>query len=300
MPSTRTIIAALAAATTTALAAPAALAGTAAPIGYAPNNVGAPNEFAMDVNPSAAGAGSQTPDRLSLSLPRATQLDVHSRTAECSPAQAAAIACPKSAYIGFGHAIVHVSGYLMPGGETDAVAYLRAFLGHPVVPGDPASIVIEAELLGVDQLKQALQQKFGYDLPTKSTTTGRVQRLGSGPYAFRVSFAGMPGGFSVPSPVTAQMTRFKLQIGAVNFKRHNFFHKYRVATMHGVQTYKIPDHRLIAHYLLRNPPRCYGSWPFQATFGVGSTNHTYTARAACSRGHAGPIPPPSPSQPERS
>jgi hypothetical protein len=201
--------------------------------------------------------------------------------------------------IGFGHAVVHVAGYLFPGGEDDIVGYITAYLGTPVTPGDPASIVLRVELLGVERIKEAIQQNTGYTIRTVTTVTGRIVNRPAGTYGLRVVFDGLPGGFQAPSPVSVQVTRVKLQLGAVLLKRVKFVRRYAVPGLAGSHVLRVHDHRLVAYNLLTNPPACHGSWPFQLRLGFPSQTTTYTARVRCTRGRVPLAPPPSPSALER-
>jgi hypothetical protein len=280
-----------------------ALAASPAPVSVTPAVTGAPNELLLNIDPAATGAaagGGSTPESLAFSLPRGMALDVQSRSALCTAAEASRVACPARSAIGFGHSVVHVTGYLFPGGDDDVVTYIRAFLGRPVTAGDAASVVLEVQLLGVERIVQAIAQNTGYHLPTTTSITGRVLRLPSGRYGVRVQFEGVPGGFRVPRPVTAEMTQLALQIGAVRFHRVAFEHTYQVETMNGPETLRVPDHRLVPHYLLSNPRSCPREWPFQLQIGFPTGVRSVSYSQRCVRGRVPQTPPPSPSAPERS
>ena len=286
-----------------AAAAGPAAAQTASPIALSPAGTGAPTEFSLDLHPSAAAQESSSPSGVAIWLPKGMALDVRSRRHLCTSAEAAAIRCPPGSDIGFGHGVVHVAGYLHPGGDADAVSYVRAVLGQPVSPGDPASVVFEVQLLGVSRIQQAIEQNFGVWIPFTGRVTGRVERVNSGPYGLELSFDQMPGAISLPATlaqngVTASFTRLKLQLGAVRFVKRPFFHHYRVATPNGTRTFRVPDHRLIAHYLLRDPRRCRGAWPFQVQLAYPGAPQTFTTHVRCSRAAVPQIPPPSPSAPQ--
>jgi hypothetical protein len=293
-------IAALAAMAAVAVAGPAQ-AGTTAPISVTPNIAAAPDQLQVDLDPTALGAGSELHSELTLLLARGMAFDPTARTARCTAVQASALACPNAANVGFGHAVVHIAGSRNPGGDADVVSYIHAFLGQPAVAGDPASIVFEIELLGVDRVKQAIQQSFGLTIRTEAAVIARVQRLSSGPYGLAITLDSPLGGFEMPGPVTAQLTRFKLQLGAVLLKRVAFYHVYRIETMNGPQTLRVADHRLAAHYLLSNPAGCpaSGSWRFQIAAMFPRGTRSLTVRRSCRRGRVPLTPPPSPSAPER-
>jgi hypothetical protein len=284
-------------------AAPAASARPIAPVTLSPAITRAPNELTVDVDPAALGVSAQTPSTLALRLPRGMSLDVRSRRRLCSAADAAAATCPQASNIGFGHAVVHVSGYLDPGGEIDIVSSIEAFLGAPQAPGDPASVVFQVQLLGADRLQQALQQNFGVNLRLQTAVTGRLERLKRGSYGLELTVAGLPGGIPLPAAVTGAgvsvtFTRLKLQLGAVRFRRVPFIRRYAIHTLAGPRTLRIHDHRLVAHYLLRNPSVCRRSWPFALTLGFpAGTTTTVAMPVRCVRGRVPLTPPPSPSAP---
>jgi hypothetical protein len=276
-----------------------------AAVSLTPAITNAPNELSIDVNPSKLVPSGQSPDAIAFLLPRGIALDLKSRKAMCSPTQAAANACPAPAQIGFGHTVVHVTGYLHPGGATDVLTYIKAYLGRPVFLGDPASIVFEVQLLGVTRVVQALQQNFGFTLQTKQTITARVFKPSSGPYGLEVQLTGIPGGLTLPPLVaefvTPTWTRFKLQIGAVLAKRVNFTRTFTVPTVNGgTHTIRIPDHMLVLHYLLSDPPTCHSTWPFRLQVGFPAGTRTVSFEARCRKGTVPLTPPPSPSPPEQS
>jgi hypothetical protein len=282
-----------------------ACAAYGAAVSLTPAITNAANELSIDVNPSKLVPSGESPDAISLELPRGIKLDVKARKTVCTAAQAAADACPSAAQIGFGHSVVHLTGYLHPGGATDVLTYIKAYLGQPVFLGDPASIVLRVQLLGVTRVVQALQQNFGFTLQTSQTITARVIKLGSGPYGLEVQLTGIPGGLSLPplvaAFVTPTWTRFKLQIGAVLAKRVNFIRTFTVPTVSGgTKTIRIPDHMLVLHYLLSDPPACHLAWPFRLQVGFPAGTQTVSFKARCRNGIVPLTPPPSPSLPEQS
>jgi hypothetical protein len=146
---------------------------------------------------------------------------------------------------------------------------------------------------------QAVRQNFGLIIATETSTTGRLTQLSSGPYGLQLQLASpFIAGLRLPPPVTAQLTRFKLQIGAVLLKRVNFFRVLKVPSLSGTRTLRVKDHRLVPHYLFRNPRACHGSWPFQFQAGFPGFAETVNASARCTRGRIPLTPPPSPSPPE--
>jgi hypothetical protein len=223
----------------------------------------------IDANPSKFGATS-TPTSISFLLPHGWRLDARAVSKECTPAQAAALRCPRASRIGYGHVVVHLAGYLFPGGETDAVTYMTAFLGHPEVAGDPASMVLVGQWLGIDPLIKAANQFLRTKIKRKYSITGRIIRLTSGKYGLEVRWGGMPGGLQIPPQlgqlgVSAAIRRFKLEVGQVRRVRQNVTRV--ISTPTGTVT--IQDHILIGYHLISRPVDCPGSnlWPWQLRFG---------------------------------
>ena len=282
-------------------AAGAAVAGAASssPVAYTPSSTKAPNELTIDINPSTLVPPNETPEQVALSLPKGTTFDATSRTKTCTPVQAGEEGCPPAAMVGFGHFVVHLTYPGLEGGQTDLLGYLEGYLGKPLNSGDPASISFEVELLGVDKIKAFLHQNFGLVIHTETGVAARIQKLSSGPYGLQISFAGIPG-IQVPPVIGITMTRFKLQLGAVDLKKVTFFHNITVVGLNGPEHLRIKDHRLDLQYLLTDPSTCHGSWPFQVqvTFPDGVATNTYNNR--CTTAPVPLIPPPTPAPSDRS
>lgn len=237
----------------------------------------------IDFNPSNLIPESQTPSSLAFFLPRAWSFDARAVPRECTAAQAAAVRCPGASRIGFGHVVAHISGYLFPGGETDGVAYLTAFLGQPAAPGDLGSIVIEVEYLSAEQLVKVANTYLGTHIPIESSVVGRLERI-SGRYAIEASFTGFPGGITVPpalsaAGVRASVTQFKIEVGAVRRVRKPFVHVIRV----GAFVERIHDHHLIGYHLFRRPSACPSpsAWPWRIDVGFPSGTQTLAGTVPC-------------------
>jgi hypothetical protein len=271
-----------------------AAAATAGPVRFPADSLppGVGKQVQLDLNPSQYAAQNQTASSLSFYLPARWQFDSRAVKRECTAAEAAAVSCPRVAWIGFGHVVTHVSGYLCPGGGTDAVAYMRAYAGQPVQPGDLASMVLEVELLSTNPAIDAINQFLHTNIHDRQSVIGRVTRVSSGPYGLNVSFAGMPGGISVPSVpfcpgLSAQVTRFKLLAGVVRRLKKPIVHVITVQTLSGPQTKRIHDHVLIGHHLLSRPLSCpsSGAWPWQVVVGFPQGDQHVTGTVKCSAIH---------------
>jgi hypothetical protein len=279
---------------TLAALALAAADATAAPVRFPADSLppGVGKQVQLDFNPSQFAAQNQTPNSLSFYLPARWQFDLRAVKRECTAAEAAAVNCPRAAWIGFGHVVTHVSGYLCPGGGTDAVAYMRAYAGQPVQPGDLASMVLEVELLSANPAIDAINQFLHTNVHDRQSVIGRVIKVSSGPYGIKVSFAGIPGGISVPSVpfcpgLSARVTRFKLLAGVVRRVKKAIVHVITVQTLNGPQTKRIHDHVLIGHHLLSRPRGCPTSavWPWQVVIGFAQGDQHITGTVRCSAIH---------------
>jgi hypothetical protein len=248
----------------------------------------------LDFDPSKLLATAETPDSIAFDLPARWRFDGQAVAKECTATQAAAVNCPKSSWIGLGHVVTHVHGYLFAeggGGDVDGITYLNAYLGQPVVPGDPAAIVIQAEALSANPLINVFNTYLGTNIKTKTSITGRLIKLRSGPYSYEASFSGMPGGFSIPPLLAAQgvsvtVTRFRIELGAVRRVRKNIVHVITLQGLNGPTQERIHDHVLIGHHLLRRARACpaSGQWPWQITVGFPDGVKQITGTVRCGDG----------------
>jgi hypothetical protein len=91
----------------------------------------------------------------------------------------------------------------------------------------------------------------------------------------------MPGGWTVPPPLSASVPRFKMQFGALRRVRKNITRKQRVPTpTGGKKTLRIRDHVLVGFHLLRRPKGCRRGyrWRITAQFPTGTETATGTQR----------------------
>jgi hypothetical protein len=268
----------------------AATAG-AAPVRFLIDSVPAAfgRDLVVDFNPSSMASKAETPDSIAYFLPAGWRFDHRAVSRECNPAQAAAVRCPAASRVGYGHAVIHFTGYLFPGGESDAVAYITPFVGRPQQAGDPASLVLQVELLGARPFIQAANRYLTHKLQERYSISGRVVPLRHGRYGLKASFNGFPGGLTVPPPlaqagVTASVIRFKLQIGAVRrFKKPTIDRFSAPTASGGTQTVRVRDHVLLGHHLLQRPVFCPGSraWPWELQVGFPEGTRVLTGTVAC-------------------
>jgi hypothetical protein len=277
------------------LLAPAAAAAATAPVRFFADTrpPARGQQVRIDLNPSQDAPQTESPNSIAFYLPAHWQYDGRAVKAQCTPAQAAAVSCPQESWIGFGHVVTAVWGYLCPGGGTDAVAYMNAFAGPPTQPGDLASMVIEVELLSTNPLINDLNQFFGMHIRNRYSVIGRVLAVHSGRFGLEVSFSGIPGAIAVPQPpfcpgLTAQVTRFKLLVGVVRRVKKPTVHRITVQTLSGPKTETIHDHVLVGYHLLKRPFNCpsSGSWPWQVVVGFPQGPAVVAGSAACSTIHS--------------
>jgi hypothetical protein len=276
---------------TFALLASAITAAAAAPVRFDTDSfpVLQGRSVHIDFNPSKAVPAGQTPTSVAFFLPAHWSFDAHAVRRECTAAQAAAVRCPGAARIGFGHVVAHVSGYLLPGGATDAVAYMTAFLGPPTTRGDLASIVIEVEYLSAKPLIREVNRYLGTKIPVRSSIVGRLFKVRLGGFGMELQFSGFPGGITIPAPlaefgIKASVTRFKIDIGAVRRVKKPIVHVITVPSASGGTTVKrIRDHVLVGHHLFRRPVACPSAsvWPWQIYVGFPSGVQTIGGTIPC-------------------
>lgn len=260
--------------------------------GGAPAQVGVPLGF----DPSVARQGttllvradesllSQTgrpADSVSFVLPHGMRIDTASRQELCQRRQAARSACPESSRIGFGRFGLAVRGYMLDGGEAELVWGIDAYLGEPERRGDVASVVLIGRLLGADTVAALLTPSLKTKVPSLATTVGRLVRASSGQYGVELQFAKLPVQLDVVAPITATPRRLELSLGAVRRTRQNFTRRFKIRTPTGYEIRKIPDHRLIGHYLFRTPPSCRGSWPSEVRARFAGVEKRTTRRITC-------------------
>ena len=194
-------------------------------------------------------------------LPKGMRANTKSRTKLCGRADAAHGTCPAESRIGSGRYVIDIAGFLNPGGQTQLTWSIDAFLGKPANKGDIASVVLLAKLLGADSVATLLTPELGMSVPVTATTTARLRP------GLEVRLPGVPVQLSVPLPSTATPSRLELNLSAVHTTRENFVRRIKVPTLSGYEIRKVPDHRLVSHYLFRAPDRCTGSWPYELLAG---------------------------------
>jgi hypothetical protein len=267
------------------LAAAVAYAGTSAVHFFPdslPANVG--TQLQIDFDPSTVFPENETPSSIAVYMPKGFAVNTKAVSTECNEAQAVAVNCPQASFIGFGYVNVHVFGYLLPGGDTNGVVYLKLYLAPPLQSGDAAAVVMEATWLGVDQAFQELNHFLPVPLKAKTSFEGRLLKVNAGQYGLEMLFAGLPAGLQLPPPVAdagigGRINIIKLEMGAIRRVRKNTVDVLKVA---GV-TERVHDHVLIAEHLLARPKPCPGSgtWAWKITVGFPDGVNSLPGTVSC-------------------
>jgi hypothetical protein len=263
------------------LSAGAAGARAEPPLALDPSAAAQSTALLVTADESVLSPNGQSADSITFALARGIRIDSAARERLCGRDQAERAACPVSSRIGFGRFVVAVRGFLFGGGEAELAWSLAAYLGEPLEPGDAASVVLIGNLLGADSVAALLAPALDASIPSKTTTVGRLVRRASGAYGIELRFAKLPVQLPVAAPITAAPARLDMALSAVRRTRQNFIRRIKVRTPSGYEIRKIPDHRLIGHYLFRTPPSCNGSWPSEVRVGFTGRVKRTTSRIAC-------------------
>jgi hypothetical protein len=241
--------------------------------------------FKISLYAATLTSGGAPASGLRLALPRGTRVDRRASLGRCAPPTALQRGCPDDSRIGFGRSAADVTGFLTPGGSTSVAWSLTAFLAEPVRPGDLAAVVLRAQLLGGDRAGELLGPLLGgsLPLPLTSVAVGRLVPPRSSQYGPELQFDELPALPPAPANGSVSPTSLDLTIGAVRRVRVDFVRRVRVATPTGPRIRRIPDHRLVAYHLLRNPRTCRASWPYRVTVDFAGAARQHAGRVGCSR-----------------
>jgi hypothetical protein len=149
-------------------------------------------------------------------------------------------------------------------------------------------MVITIEWLSADPIIDTLNKYFGLGIPKKASVSGRIARVGSGVYGLQVRFDNMPGGITIPpivsaAGISAELTRFRLDVGAVRRVRKNIVHRVTTQGLNGPMVVLIHDHILVGHHLFSRPRACPGGgmWPWQIQVGFPEGLQAISGRVHC-------------------
>ena len=255
----------------------------AAPLALDPSAAGQGTTLLVAADEPVLSPNGQAARSVTFALTRGMRIDTSAVPQLCWRRDAAHAARPEPSRIGFGRFTLDVRGYDLGGGQTELAWAIDAYLGEPQRQGDAASVVLTSNLLGADLVGALVAPGLGTTVPTATTTIGRLIRRASGGYGVELQFASLPAELDAVAPATAVPARLELSLSAVRRVRQNFVRRIRVPTPSGYEVRKIPDHRLVGHYLLRTPRSCNGSWASETRVGLPGGEKRTAARIACTK-----------------
>lgn len=231
-----------------------------------PNTPGQGTTLVVAADQSVLSQNGRPAGSITFALARGMRIDTAAVPRLCARRAAARSACPPETRIGFGLFSLDTRGYDSGAGDTRLTWALDAYLAQPQRSGDAASVVLSGKLLGADLVGALLAPSLGMPVPTTTTTIGRLLRR-TGRYGVEMRFPNLPVQLDVAPPIAVTPARLELSLSAVRNVRQNFTRRFKIPTLHGYEIRKIPDHRLVGHYLLRSPRKCKGSWPAELRVG---------------------------------
>lgn len=191
---------------------------------------GQATHVAIDVKGDDPAASGQIPRSIAVKAARGYRIDPLAVAELCTTADAESDSCSGKSRIGGGNAVINISGPFLPGKDYTATADL--FLTKPRQRGDIAG----------------LELRYSYD-QFRVHAVGRVFRIAAGPLGVETLFDNLDSAASqVPPGYTVTLKSVHLAFGA-----HHTIKKKR--------KHKKP--KKVQHYLVHNPTRCGGSWPYE-------------------------------------
>ena len=209
----------------------AAIAGHAT-FSVSPKTAGNPTRATLDLT----SRSDANPRSIVLRLVRGAKFDVRAVAKRCTAQQANANNCPAASRIGGGtmNATVSTTDNSDPP-FPDKVA-VDLYLAPAPKAGDTAGIVANFTEQYTGQQRHV---------------TGRVKFLQSGNFGYETRFANVDSVLQVPAPYQGHADNLHLSYG---------HHRTVTKTVNGKPTQ-------VTYYLLRNPAKCNGSWPYQLRVG---------------------------------
>ena len=234
------------------LAAPASAQAPGDPVRVDPAVAGKASHLILDVrNAEDPQANGRSPRSAVIAAASGFKFDPRARAARCSESQARAFECPEASRIGAGTADATVSSGPFSG---DVTVDIRIFLAPPPQSGDVAGVVL--------QFRERSSGQQG-------TATGRVVKVGGGPFGLEVRFDDLARATQVEG-FQVRVNRLQAEVGAF---RHERVKRYRTVRRNGKK-------RRVAYYvkvrrdLIRNPGTCLGSWPYQLRLRYSDTDES--------------------------
>ena len=219
------------------LVATAALAVTAGTgkFSVTPNIAGKPSRATLDITPRKAA----NPRSVIQRVVRGAKFDGRAVAKRCSPQQANSNSCPAGSRIGGGTVNATVKSTTNAFPPVAATVNVDLYLAPPVQPGDVAGVVVH--------FKEPQTNTQGH-------ATGRILFHSTGTYGYETRFSKLDTALKPPAGTTAHVDKSHLTYGV---------HRTVTKTVNGKPTQ-------VTYYLLRNPPKCNGSWPYQLRVGYPS------------------------------
>ena len=214
---------------TLALAAVAVAAGPIATLTVNPNTAGKPTTATLTVNPPRAG---QNPRSITLRVARGVKVDPRSRAVKCTKPQANSNSCPAGSRIGGGKSNVTVTSNTNAFPPQKVHITTDLYLMPPLQQGDLAGSVAHFR---VDETGQ------------QGHAFGRVTKIPQGKYGIQTRFAKLDTALTPPAGTKGHLDHLSLTFGAKRTVQKNG--------------------KPVTYHLIRNPPTCPGTWPYQVTIG---------------------------------
>jgi hypothetical protein len=217
------------------LALPAAgLAQGEVTVTLTPPKAAKPTRLALKATGEAVNSGQEAPKSVSLFIARGFKFDSRARAKRCRAADAAAYSCPVASRVATGSADGEATVPIF--GTVPFTATIAAFLTPRQQRGDIAGIVIQAQ-----------EARSG----RRASFRGRLLPVaGSDQFGTELRFENFDfGQQTAPPGASAKLTSFTLGVSARRKVRKRVGHRRRL--------------RVRRYYLIRNPRRCTGSWPYQ-------------------------------------
>lgn len=212
----------------------AALAQGEVTVTLTPAKAGKPTRVSLKATGEAVSSGQEAPKSVSLFIARGFRFDSRARAKRCSAADAKAYSCPAASRVATGSAEGEATVPVL--GVVPIAATVEAFLTPRRQRGDIAGIVVLAKesrsgqraLIRGRLLRVATAGQFGTELRLESFDVGQQ---------------------TAPPGTSAKLNSFAVSISARRKVRKPVGRRRKL--------------RVRRYYLLRNPRRCTGSWPYQ-------------------------------------
>ncbi len=212
----------------------AALAQGEVTVTLTPPKAAKPTRLSLTATGEAVSSGQEAPKSVSLFVARGFKFDARARAKRCRAGDANGYSCPVASRVATGSADGEATVPIF--GKVPFTATIEAFLTPRQQRGDLAGIVV-----------QARESRSG----RRASFRGRLLRVaGGGQFGAELRFENFDfGQQTAPPGASAKLTSFTLGVSAKRKVRKRVGRHRRL--------------RVRRYYLVRNPRRCTGSWPYQ-------------------------------------